>query len=138
MSFQISPEAIISSLRSQIPGLQQQIIDLENAIVEIPERRFKIVEVINLQGFFSGQTKQVPIPLDNTTIGLIRGNGEITVKISELKQRISRINSQIILLEKDIEVKQIKSIDLQEIELIPRQNNNLRNVLLIGGAILLL
>ena len=138
MSFQISPEAVISSLRSQIPRLQQQITDLENAIVEIPDIRFKTVEVINPQGFFSGQTKQVLISLTNTEIGLIRGNGELTAKISELKQRISSINSQITLLEKDIEVKQIPSIDLQEIELLPRQNNNLRNALLIGGALLLL
>ena len=142
MSFQISPEALISSLRSQIPSLQQQIIDLENNIVEIPDIRFKTVEVINPQGFFSGQTTQVAIRRTATEIGLIRGNNILGDEIKVLKNRISSINSQITLLEKDIEIKQIKSIDLQEIENIPviqpKQNNTLRNAILIGGAILLL
>ena len=136
MSFQISPEAIIFSLRSQITKIQDQIIDLENSFAEIPEQRFRTIEVRNNQGFFDGRTTQKLI-FNATRQGLIRGNGEIQVKINELNQRISRINSQITLLEKDIEVKQIPSIDLQEIELIPK-NNTLRNALLIGGAILLL
>ena len=135
MSFQISPEAIISSLRAQIPSLQQQITDLENNIRPIPEPIFRTIEVRNNQGFFDGRTTQKLI-FNATRQGLIRGNGEIQVKINELKQRISSINSQITLLEKDIEVKQIKSIDLQEIELKP--NNTLRNALLIGGALLIL
>ena len=136
MSFQISPEAIISSLRAQIPSLQQQITDLENNIRPIPEPIFRTIEVRNNQGFFDGRTTQKLI-FNATRQGLIRGNGEIQVKINELKNRISSINSQIILLEKDIEVKQIKSIDLQEIEIIPK-NNTLRNALLIGGALLIL
>ena len=136
MSFEISPEAVIFSLRSQITKIQDQIIDLENSFAEIPEQRFKTVEVVNNRGFFSGDTKQVIIT-DNTRTALIRGNIELQAKINELKQRISSINSQIILLEKDIEVKQIKSIDLQEIEII-QKNNTLRNALLIGGALLIL
>ena len=136
MSFEISPEAIIFSLRSQINGLNSQIIDLENSFAEIPEQRFRTIEVRNNQGFFDGRTTQKLI-FNATRQGLIRGNGEIQVKINELKKRISNINSQIILLEKDIEVKQIKSIDLQEIEIIPK-NNTLRNALLIGGALLIL
>ena len=138
MSFQISPESIIFSLRSQITKIQDQIIDLENKFAEIPEIRFKIVEVINPQGFFSGQTTQVTIRRTNTEIGLIRGNAILVDEIKVLKNRISSINSQITLLEKDIEIKQIPSVDLQEIEIKPKQNNTLRNALLIGGAILLL
>ena len=136
MSFELSPETIIFGLRSQIIKIQDQIIDLENKFAEIPEQRFKTIEVRNLQGFFSGQTKQVLIR-DITREGLIRGNAEINIKITELKNRISAINSQIVLLEKDIEIKQIKSVDLQEIEIIPK-NNTLRNALLIGGALLIL
>ena len=135
MSLEISPEAVIFSLRSQINGLNSQIIDLENAIVEIPEIRFRTVEVRNLQGFFSGDTKQVLV-VDNTRIGLIRGNAEVKAKITTLKNRISSINSQIILLKKDIEVKQIPSVDLQEIN--GQKDNTLRNALLIGGALLIL
>ena len=135
MSFELSPEAIIFSLRSQITKIQDQIIDLENSFAEIPEQRFRTIEVRNNQGFFDGRTTQKLI-FNATRQGLIRGNGEIQVKINELKKRISNINSQITLLEKDIEVKQIKSIDLQEIQ--PKQNNNLRNALLIGGALLIL
>ena len=137
MSFQISPEAIIFSLRSQIPSLQQQITDLENNIVELPEPIFRTIEVRNIQGFFSGDTKQVLIFNPNLT-GIQRGNTELNIKISELKKRISSINSQINLLEKEVEIRQIKSIDLQEIELLPKQNNTLRNALLIGGALLIL
>ena len=135
MSFQISPEAIIFSLRSQITKIQDQIIDLENAIVELPEPIFRTIEVRNIQGFFSGDTRQKLIFNPNLA-GLQRGNAEVNTKINELKQRISRINSQITLLEKDIEVKQIPSVALQEIELKP--NNTLRNALLIGGALLIL
>ena len=137
MSFEISPEAVIFSLRSQISGLQQQIIDLEDSMAEIPEQRFKTVEIRNIQGFFDGSTKQVLIR-NVTREGLLRDNVDIKIKINELQKRISSINSQIILLEKDIEIKQIESIDLQEIELKPIQNNALRNALLIGGALLLL
>ena len=136
MSFEISPETLIFSLRSQIIKIQDEIIDLENKFVEIPEQRFKIVEVINPQGFFSGQTTQVAIRRTKTEIGLIRGNAEVSIKIKELNQRISRINSQITLLEKDIEVKQIPSVDLQEIN--GQKDNTLRNALLIGGALLIL
>ena len=136
MSFQISPEAIIFSLRSQITKIQDQIIDLENKFAEIPEQRFKTIEVRNLQGFFAGATKQVIIR-DNTRTGLIRGNLELQAEINTLKKRISSINSQIKLLKKDIEIKQIQSIDLQGIEIIPK-NNTLRNALLIGGALLIL
>ena len=139
MSLELSPETLIFSLRSQIIKIQDEIIDLENAIVEIPEQRFRTIEVRNNQGFFDGRTTQKLI-FNATRQGLIRGNGEIQVKINELKQRISSINSQITLLEKDIEVKQIKSIDLQEMEITsqPKQNNALRNALLIGGALLIL
>ena len=137
MSLEISPESVIFSLRSQISGLQQQIIDLEDSMAEIPEQRFKTVEIRNIQGFFDGSTKQVLIR-DITRDGLLRDNANRKIKITSLKSRISSINSQITLLEKDIEIKQIQSIDLEEIELKPRQNNTLRNALLIGGAILLL
>ena len=135
MSFEISPEAIIFSLRSQIPRVQQQITDLENAIVELPEPIFRTIEVRNIQGFFSGDTRQKLIFNPNLA-GLQRGNAEVNTKINELKQRISRINSQITLLEKDIEVKQIPSVDLQEIN--GQKDNTLRNALLIGGALLIL
>ena len=137
MSFELSPETIIFSLQSQILGLQQQIIDLENAIVEIPEQIFRTVEVRNNQGFFDGRTRQKLIRNPNRE-GLQRGNAEVNTKIRELKSRISSINSQIILLEKEVEIREIKSIDLQEIEIQPKQNNNLRNALLIGGALLIL
>ena len=137
MSFELSPEAVIFSLRSQITKIQDEIIDLENRFAEIPEQRFRTVEVRNIQGFFDGTTTQKLI-FDATRNSLIQGNNKLGDEIIVLKQRISSINSQITLLEKDIEVKQIPSIDLQEIELLPRQNNNLRNALLIGGALLLL
>ena len=135
MSFQISPEAIIFSLRSQIPRLQQQITDLENAIVELPEPIFRTIEVRNIQGFFDGSTTQKLIFNPNLA-GVQRGNAEVNTKINELKQRISNINSQITLLEKDIEIKQIPSVDLQEIN--GQKDNTLRNALLIGGALLIL
>ena len=135
MSFQISPEAIIFSLQSQIPSLQQQITDLENNIVELPEPIFRTVEVRNIQGFFDGSTTQKLIFNPNLA-GLQRGNAKVNAKITSLKNRISSINSQITLLEKDIEVKQIPSVDLQEIN--GQKDNNLRNVLLIGGALLIL
>ena len=137
MSFQISPEAIIFSLRSQITKIKDQIIDLENNFAEIPEQRFRTIEVRNNQGFFDGRTAQKLI-FNATRQGLIRGNNILGDEIRVLKNRISSINSQIVLLEKDIEIKQIESIDLQEIELKPIQNNALRNALLIGGALLLL
>ena len=136
MSFQLSPESLIFSLQSQIPSLQLQITDLENAIVEIPEIRFKTIEVKNPQGFFSGQTRQVAIRRTNTEIGLIRGNAEVSIKIKELNQRISRINLQINVLEKETQIREIEGIDGQKIN--GQKDNTLRNALLIGGALLIL
>ena len=137
MTLEISPETFIFSLKAEIPGILQQITDLENRIVELPEPIIIFQPIKNLQGFFSGDTRREVVFNPNLS-GLQRGNAEIQTEIRQLQQRISRINSQITLLEKDIEIKQMQSIDLQEIELIPRQNNTLRNALLIGGALLIL
>ena len=136
MSFELSPETIIFSLRSQITNLQDQIIDLENSIVEIPEQIFRTVETKNIQGFFSGGTRQVLIR-NISREALIQDNTNIQIRINSLKSRISTINSQISLLEKESEIRQIEGLDGQEL-IIQKPNNDLRNALLIGGAILIL
>ena len=111
MSFELSPETLIFSLESQIPDLQNEIIDLQNAIQQ------------------SQQVLRTP--------GVTRSIGEKNLQITSLQNRISSINNAIKNLTKEIEVRLIESQDLQEISA-QKPNNDLRNALLIGGAILLL
>ena len=166
MSFELSPEAVIFSLRTRLAQIEEQIIGLGNQFVELPLPRFRTIEVRNNQGFFDGRTTQKLIFNPNLA-GLQRGNGEISVKINQLNAEKTSIENQIPIIEVDIQAKGIKgfiqnpNINLTGIEeqlrdlgnqlssfefpqaqeqttVIKKQDNTVRNALLIGGALLIL
>ena len=143
MSFELSPEAVIFSLRVRLAEIDEEIIKLGNQFVEIPLTRFKTVDAINPQGFASG-TKQVAIRRTATEIGLSRGNAQLSDKIKQLNAEKTSIVKQIPIIEVDIQAKGIKgAINSPDFSgfLDPFQSTNenqTRNIALLGLAGVLL
>ena len=135
MSFELSPEAVIFSLRTRLAEIEEKIIALQNSFQEVPLPIFRTVDFINPQGFASG-TKQVRI-FEPNLAGITRGNAEINTKIQGLNAEKTNIENQIPIIEVDIQAKGIKGAINAPDFFEPFQSTNenqTRNIALLGLA----
>ena len=141
MSFQLSPQAVLFDLERRLKEINEEIELVTLNLVEVPE---KILGTKFISGCPSCPSREIPTVLNNPEIQeAVDSNLPIQKALFLLREKRTTILRQIPVINADIEAKgitpQLTDPIFENIPVIQaKQNNTLRNALLIGGALLIL